>query len=102
MAVRAETPSPRQPLDETSGNYALIETLRRWGVTFYSGVNGGGLIDVTKYLLPFTDLEQAADGTPRVQTMRDYVAAFVPIAYYLASGRIAGCVTTNGAATKLG
>src|SRR5712692_6483200 len=102
MAVRAETPSPRQPLDETSGNYALIETLRRWGVTFYSGVNGGGLIHVTKYLLPFTDLEQAADGTPRMQTMGEYVAGFVPTGYYLASGRIAGCVTTTGAATKLG
>jgi acetolactate synthase-1/2/3 large subunit len=30
------------------------------------------------------------------------VAGFVPLGYYLASGRIAGCLTTTGAATKLG
>ena len=102
MAVRAEAARPNQPLDETSGNHALIDTLRRWGVTYYAGVNGGGLIHVTKYLLPFTDLAEAADGQPRMQTMGEYVAGFVPICYYLASGRIAGCVTTTGAATKLG
>src|SRR5438309_7028832 len=35
-------------------------------------------------------------------TMGEYVAGFAPLGYYLASGRIAGCVTTTGAATKLG
>ena len=35
-------------------------------------------------------------------TMGEYVAGFVPLGYYLASGRIAGCITTTGAATKLG
>ena len=29
-------------LEQTSGNFALIDTLRKWGVTFFSGVNGGG------------------------------------------------------------
>src|SRR5438477_6903599 len=89
-------------LERSSGNFWLIETLRRWGITTYAGVNGGGLIHVTKHLEPLTDLEEATDGRPRMLTMGEYVAGFAPLGYYLASGRIAGCVTTTGAATKLG
>ena len=89
-------------LERTSGNFALIDTLRKWGITFFSGVNGGGLIHVAKHLEPFAGLEQALDGTPRMQTMGEYVAGFVPLGYYLASGKVAGCLTTTGAATKLG
>jgi acetolactate synthase-1/2/3 large subunit len=89
-------------LENTSGNFALIDTLRQWGVTFFSGVNGGGLIHVSKHLAPFWDMADANDGLSRLQTMSEYVAGFVPLGYYLASGRIAGCLTTTGAATKLG
>src|SRR5438309_11955629 len=96
------TPFTPAPLERTSGNYWLIETLRRWGITGYAGVNGGGLIHVTKHLEPLTDLEEATDGRPRMLTMGEYVAGFAPLGYYLASGRIAGCLTTTGAATKLG
>src|SRR5438128_3357299 len=95
-------PFAPMPLERTSGNFWLIETLRRWGVTAYAGVNGGGLIHVAKHLEPLTDLSQATDGAPRMLTMGEYVAGFVPLGYYLASGRIAGCITTTGAATKLG
>ena len=97
MAIQSD-PS----LERTSGNFALMDALRKWGITFFAGVNGGGLIHVTKYLEPFGDLSQAADGIPRLLTMSEYVAGFVPLGYYLASGRVAGCVTTTGAATKLG
>ncbi len=89
-------------LEQVSGNFALVDTLRKWGITFFSGVNGGGLIHVAKHLEPFLGLEQVGDGTPRMQTMGEYVAGFVPLGYYLASGRVAGCLTTTGAATKLG
>ncbi len=89
-------------LERTSGNYWLIETLRRWGITTYAGVNGGGLIHVTKHLEPLIDLEEARDGAPRMLSMGEYVAGFVPLGYYLASGRVGGCITTTGAATKLG
>jgi acetolactate synthase-1/2/3 large subunit len=89
-------------LEQSSGNFALVDTLRKWGITFFSGVNGGGLIHVAKHLQPFLSLEQAGDGIPRMQTMGEYVAGFVPLGYYLASGRVAGCLTTTGAATKLG
>jgi len=89
-------------LERDSGNFALIDTLRQWGITFYAGVNGGGLIHVAKHMEPFTDLSQAGDGVPRLLTMSEYAAGFVPLGYYLASGKIAGCMTTTGAATKLG
>lgn len=89
-------------LEEVSGNRILIDTLRRWGITFFAGVNGGGVIHVAKQMEPFTDLSQAADGVTRMLTMSEYAAGFVPLGYYFASGRIAGCVTTTGAATKLG
>lgn len=96
------TITPGSGSDRNSGNFALIEALRRWGVTFYSGVNGGGVIHVTKHLQPFADLSQATDGIPRFLTMSEYVSGFMPLGYYLASGRIAGSITTTGAATKLG
>ena len=96
------TPFTPAPLEHTSGNYWLIETLRRWGITGYAGVNGGGLIHVTKHLQPFTDPAEARDGVPRMLTMAEYVAGYVPLGYYMASGRVAGCITTTGAATKLG
>jgi len=89
-------------LEKTVGNYALIETLRQWGITHYSGVNGGGVIHVTKYLEPLTAMSQIADGVPRFLTMGEYVSGFMPLGHYLASGRVAGSITTTGAATKLG
>src|SRR5437867_12831699 len=98
----AVRPLDKAALDRSSGNFALIDTLRKWGVTFFSGVNGGGLIPVTKHLEPFLGLRHSGDRVPRMQTMGEYVAGFVPLGYYLASGRIAGCLTTTGAATKLG
>jgi acetolactate synthase-1/2/3 large subunit len=88
-------------LDRTSGNFALIETLRRWGVTFFAGVNGGGLIHVAKYLQPYSSLAQSHDGHPRMLTMGEYVAGFAPIGYWYATGKIGGCIATTGAATKL-
>src|SRR5213593_3647157 len=96
------TPFGPAPLERTSGNFWLIETLRGWGITAYAGVNGGGLIHVTKHLEPLSDPSEATDGAPRLLTMGEYVAGFVPLGYYLASGRIGGCITTTGAATKLG
>ena len=98
----ATSPRHKTQLEQTSGNFALIDTLRRWGITFFSGVNGGGLIHVAKHLEPFNSLDQVGDGIPRMHTMSEYVAGFVPLGYYLASGKIAGCLTTTGAATKLG
>lgn len=100
--IEQDIPFTPAPLEQDSGNYWLIESLRRWGITGYAGVNGGGLIHVTKHIQPFEDLSQARDGAPRMLTMGEYVAGFMPLGYYLASGRVGGCITTTGAATKLG
>src|SRR5437870_1681124 len=85
-----------------SGNAVLVNTLRRWGIRFFAGVNGGGVVHVAKHLEPYDDLSHSADPASRMLTMGEYVAGFVPLGHWLASGRIAGCVTTTGAATKLG
>src|SRR5438128_9782344 len=104
MAVTVE----RQPRDratpwlETSGNQVLVDVLRSWGVTFFAGVNGGGVVHVAKHLEPYTDLAQSRDGISRMLTMGEYVAGFAPLGHWYATGRVAGCVTTTGAATKLG
>src|SRR6058998_2391388 len=105
MATALERTRGSEPSDfaETkSGNAVLIDTLRRWGVRFFAGVNGGGVVHVAKHLEPYYELADSADPASRMLTMGEYVAGFVPLGHWLASGRIAGCVTTTGAATKLG
>ena len=98
MSYEAGSPG----LETTVGNFALIDALRQLGIHHYTGVNGGGVVHVSKYLIPLTDLSQVRDGIPRMLTMGEYASGFMPLGYYLASGRIAGSITTTGAATKLG
>ncbi|MGH7351785.1 MAG: thiamine pyrophosphate-binding protein, partial [Candidatus Methylomirabilales bacterium] len=98
MSIAAGSPG----LETHVGNFALIDTLRQWGITHFSGVNGGGVIHVTKYLEPLTHPSQITDGVPRFLTMGEYASGFMPLGYYLASGRVACSITTTGAATKLG
>ncbi len=105
MATALERQRGNEPsvfAEAKSGNAVLIETLRRWGVRFFAGVNGGGVVHVAKHLEPYYELAHSADKASRMLTMGEYVAGFMPLGYWLASGRIAGCVTTTGAATKLG
>lgn len=84
-----------------SGNSFLIDTLHQWGITLFAGVNGGAVLHINKFLNPLLNLSQCHDGVPRLFTMSEYAAGFIPIGYYLASHRIAGCIATTGAATKL-
>nr|WP_295877036.1 thiamine pyrophosphate-dependent enzyme [uncultured Chitinophaga sp.] len=80
-------------------NYQLIiDTLTEWGITLYTGVTGGGVIHLLKHLRP---LEELPADDPAFLTLGEYSAGFVPLGYYLASGRIAAAVATTGAATKL-
>jgi len=105
MATELEKPmrtEARAFTEAKSGNAVLIEMLRRWGVRFFAGVNGGGVVHVAKHMEPYYDLAHSADPASRMLTMGEYVAGFMPLGHWLASGRIAGCVTTTGAATKLG
>ncbi|MFH8224861.1 thiamine pyrophosphate-dependent enzyme [Streptomyces sp. NPDC018057] len=91
-------------LDEPAhgtGFSALVDALREMGVVCYSGVNGGGLIHLTKLLEPVPDEGTPMD-VPHLFTVPEYVAGFAPVGYYIASGnRAAACITTTGAATKL-
>ena len=52
VAVSVERKSRERatPWLETSGNQVLIDVLRSWGVTFFAGVNGGGVVHVAKHL----------------------------------------------------
>jgi len=76
----------------------ITNTFASWGITLYTGVTGGGVIHLLKYLRPFS--EDTAH-KPSFLTLGEYSAGFVPLGYYLASGKIAAVVATTGAATKL-
>ncbi|MGH7429895.1 MAG: hypothetical protein ACREJ4_16275, partial [Candidatus Methylomirabilaceae bacterium] len=75
MSYEAGSPG----LEKTVGNFALIDALRQLGVIHYTGVNGGGVVHVTKYLVPLTELSQATDGVPRLLTMGEYASGFMPL-----------------------
>jgi len=89
-------------LVDSTGNSKIIEILSSWGINLYAGVNGGGVIHLAKYLLPFEGLGQANDGIPRMLNIPEHVASYVPLGHYLATGRIAGGLFTTGGATLLG
>ncbi|WP_353722291.1 thiamine pyrophosphate-binding protein [Dyadobacter sp. 676] len=76
----------------------IIDTLSDWGINLYAGVNGGGVIHLLKYLDP---LYEGGAEIPSFLTIGEYTAGFIPLGYYLASGKVAVSVATTGAATKL-
>src|SRR2546421_4203425 len=100
----AYRPKPRTTAfpETKSGNAVLIETLRRWGVRFFAGVNGGGGVHVAKHLEPYQELAHSADKASRMLTIGEDVAGVVPLGDWLPTGQIAGCVTPNRAAAELG
>nr|BFD87596.1 thiamine pyrophosphate-binding protein [Streptomyces sp. Xyl84] len=77
-----------------------MNALRELGVECYAGVNGGGVIHLTRMLEPVDD-QVPERGVPHFFTIPEYVAGFVPLGYHIASGRVSSCITTTGAATKL-
>src|SRR3982074_2936902 len=98
MATALERPmrtDARAFTEATSGNAVLIDPLRRWGVRFFAGVNGGGVVHVAKHMEPYYELAHSADKASRMLTIGEYVAGFVPLGYWLASGRLAGGVDTT-------
>jgi len=76
----------------------IIQTLNQWGITVYAGVTGGGVVHLLKYLSPY---DETVKDKPSIITIGEYSAGFIPLGYYLQSGRIAAAVATTGAATKL-
>ncbi|WP_428232381.1 thiamine pyrophosphate-dependent enzyme [Flavobacterium sp.] len=81
-----------------NSNKLIIDTLKSWGVSLYAGVMGGGVIHFLKNIDPYT-----GNSSNEIEFLNfgEYNAGFVPLGYYLASGKIAAAIATTGAATKL-
>lgn len=89
-------------LDDGTGNAALARTLQNWGISLYSGVNGGGVIHFAKYLRPLRRLDDASDPAPQLFTINEDIASFIPIGHYWSSGKIAASLFTTGGAAYYG
>lgn len=76
----------------------LVNTLESWGITMYTGVTGGGVIHFLKHINTLVD---EPTGAPEFLTIGEYEAGFLPLGYFLTSGKIAAAVATTGAAIKL-
>jgi acetolactate synthase-1/2/3 large subunit len=78
----------------------LLLALREWGVSVCVGVTGGGLVHLLKKISPFRfDVDEKDELS--FLTLGEYVAGYVPLGGYLATGRIGAALATTGAATKL-
>ena len=89
-------------LYRADGYLHLIETLRNWEISLFAGVTGGGIIHFTKHLSPYPGNSfEESENLNRFFNIGEYVAGFVPLGYYLASGKLAAAAATTGAATKL-
>lgn len=95
-----ETTSDVQVIKPKTGYEFLIDTLRTWHVHHYAGVTGGGVIHLLKHLEPMVVPDDGAE-TPVFFNIGEYVAGFIPLGYYLASGKISAAIATTGAATRL-
>ncbi|MGQ8815698.1 thiamine pyrophosphate-binding protein [Serratia sp. NA_13] len=84
--------------DVSIGYQLLLETLSKWGVTRYVGVTGGGVVHFLKHINPLVNFCSEESG---FLSIAEYSAGFIPLGYYLSSGRMAAAVATTGAASKL-
>jgi acetolactate synthase I/II/III large subunit len=85
-------------LEDGTGDALLTRTLLEWGIENEYGVNGGGKIQKAKYRIPFKDLSQANDGTPKLLNLPEHEAGFAPIGSYLTTGKMSTSSATTGAA----
>lgn len=98
--LAVELASDLQLVESRTGYEFLIDTLKSWRVRLYAGVTGGGVIHLLKHIEPMRVLDD--DGqTPAFFQIGEYVAGFIPLGYYLASGEVCAAVATTGAATRL-
>ncbi|MBU2265230.1 thiamine pyrophosphate-binding protein, partial [Patescibacteria group bacterium] len=86
---------------QVNGNVALIKSLKKMGINFYSGITGGGVAHFLTSLSPYAGFSQKKNSRPSFLTILEYISGFIPIGYYLASGKISASITTTGAAIKL-
>lgn len=76
----------------------LIDSFQDWGISHYTGMTGGGVIHFLKHIAPYSE---TSSDKPQFLTLSEYAAGFLPLGYFLASGRVAGAVATTGAAVNL-
>ncbi|MBB3568835.1 thiamine pyrophosphate-dependent enzyme [Rhizobium sp. BK491] len=89
-----------QVVKPKTGYEFLIDTLATWHVRHYAGVTGGGVIHLLKHLEPMVVPDDGVE-RPVFFNVGEYVAGFIPLGYYLASGKISAAIATTGAATRL-
>jgi acetolactate synthase I/II/III large subunit len=84
-----------------TGYELLLDTLTDWHVRLFTGVTGGGIIHLLKHIKPNCALGDDDEDSASFFSIGEYVAGFIPLGYYLASGKIGAAVCTTGAAIKL-
>ncbi|GLQ92835.1 thiamine pyrophosphate-dependent enzyme [Dyella acidisoli] len=82
------------------GYERLLDAMTEWGISMCSGVTGGGLVHLLKQMDPYVP-HRARTEQIEFFTVGEYVAGFVPLGHYLATGKIAAAAATTGAASKL-
>lgn len=82
------------------GYERLLDVMAEWGIRICTGVTGGGLVHLLKHMDPYVP-HRARSGQLEFFTVGEYVAGFVPLGHYLATGEVAAAAATTGAASKL-
>lgn len=78
--------------------HPLLLMLKDLDITFYSGITGGGVIHFLKYIPQYYPMNEHDCS---FLSIAEYTAGFIPLGYFLASGKISCGVATTGAASKL-
>lgn len=82
----------------TVKEHPLLLMLKDLDITFYSGVTGGGVIHFLKYIQQHDNMNR---NDCSFLSIGEYTAGFIPLGYFLASGKVSCGVATTGAASKL-
>lgn len=75
----------------------LLKQFKHLGIHHYFGINGGGALNLSKWLPPHTPHSTAM----HFISIHEYTAGFAPIGHYLANKQPAATLVTTGAASKL-
>ena len=78
-----------------NGYEILFQFFKKLEIKHFFGVTGGGVVHFLKYISPH------ATDEPSFLTIDEYSAGYAPLGHFLTSGKVAACVSTLGAATKL-
>ena len=77
-------------------NDYLLQQLSSLGIHHYFGVNGGGILSLTRQLPPYDVTTEK-----NYFSLHEYLSGFAPLGHYLVHKQIAATVVTTGVASKL-